>query len=799
LSILGAAVRAASRSFESPERPLSASTLAAEFGGDVASGMSVTEHSSLGIVAVWRSVNLIAGAVASLPFHVFRSSDKGRITSLDAVEDPHPDLTPYELRELQMVHLLLWGNSFSWILRDGRQLPRWVVPIHPSLVRVERVAVPAGPMFPTGTRPRYWVRDEKAGVESAHFGGDILHIPALGTDGVAGLSPIRTARQTLGLAQVAEAYGAQLFGRGTRIDGVLSADEPVSKDEAAQIQQRWMNAHSGLENAYRIPVLGGGLKFEPVAIPPDDAQFIECVVPGTLFTMADGTRRAVEDIRPGDRVASWDDDGKLCGGTVRAVGAPRRKALVRVRTARGRELVASADHPLLARRRMRTRGGRYDSTPPAWVQAASLEPGNYVRVALGAAEPSGNGAISCDQAYFLGAMAGDGHIRSGSCGFTSFDVGVTVRMRQALRAMGGDLHETQPGQFSVVTGGRGRAGSATRRLLTESGLVGTHSCSKFVPETVVAAGSVAWRGFLSGLIDADGCVHDPSSETQQPGLSMTSTSLALLEGCQHLLALLGVQSAIYDREGSGRREVMGVMCDARRSWQLHITGVMMLRRAAIELDLSHTAKRDRLAMALGQAPSRYRPDNWEYDRVVEVENMPDGDTIGVEVDECHTHVTAGLVTHNSRQFSISEIARMFGLPPHLLADVQKSTSWGQGIEQQQIALIQYTLRPWLSRIEARWNRDVVSALRRSAYAEFVVDGLLRGDIKSRHEALGRSIGAPWMTVNEGRKLENLEPVDGGDEVLQPLNMASGDDDVSPPAETPPPVEEEVSDDDETEG
>lgn len=125
----------------------------------------------------------------------------------------------------------------------------------------------------------------------------------------------------------------------------------------------------------------------------------------------------------------------------------------------------------------------------------------------------------------------------------------------------------------------------------------------------------------------------------------------------------------------------------------------------------------------------------------------------------------------TRKFEVQEFARFFRIPPHLLADVERSTSWGSGIEQQNIGFIVHTIRPWLVRIEQEINRKLFPRYERPTYyAEFVIDGLLRGDMNSRKEfyASGRQWG--YMSANDILEMENRNPIPGGDVYLQPMNM-----------------------------
>ena len=123
----------------------------------------------------------------------------------------------------------------------------------------------------------------------------------------------------------------------------------------------------------------------------------------------------------------------------------------------------------------------------------------------------------------------------------------------------------------------------------------------------------------------------------------------------------------------------------------------------------------------------------------------------------------------TRRFQIEEIARMFRIPPHLLQDLSRATF--SNIEHQAIAFVTLSLLPWLVSFEQAYARDLLSIKSFVTHeVRFQVEGLLRGDTASRFAsyAVGRQWG--WLSVNEIRALENLNPVAGGDEYLRPLNM-----------------------------
>jgi HK97 family phage portal protein len=133
----------------------------------------------------------------------------------------------------------------------------------------------------------------------------------------------------------------------------------------------------------------------------------------------------------------------------------------------------------------------------------------------------------------------------------------------------------------------------------------------------------------------------------------------------------------------------------------------------------------------------------------------------------------------TRRWSVNEIARMFGIPPHLVGDVERSTSWGSGLESQNTAFVEYTVSGWTNRIQQRVTREVVMS--RGATAAFSLSHLLRGTTVERAAAYAASIGAGWLTPNEARRREDLEPLPGLDEPTPNKNLTIN---VNPPDNAP---------------
>ncbi|MFK5949269.1 MAG: phage portal protein, partial [Methylococcales bacterium] len=127
----------------------------------------------------------------------------------------------------------------------------------------------------------------------------------------------------------------------------------------------------------------------------------------------------------------------------------------------------------------------------------------------------------------------------------------------------------------------------------------------------------------------------------------------------------------------------------------------------------------------------------------------------------------------ARKFSIEEIARIFRVPPHKVGHLEKSTN--NNIEQQGLEFVTDTMMPWFKRWEQSIARDLLGKPQmKTFFSEFLVDGLLRGDSKSRSEFYQKAVGGPWMTINEARRAENRNPIEGGDKLITPLNVSKGE-------------------------
>ena len=248
------------------------------FFGGTSSGKAVNERTAMQTTAVYACVRILAEAIAGLPLHVYRyKEDGGKEKALTHPlyyllhDEPNPEMTSFVFRETLMSHLLLWGNAYAQIIRDGSGRVLALYPLLPNKMTVDRA--PNGELFYTYRRDSDESRvNPKAGLIYLRS-DEVLHIPGLGFDGLIGYSPIAMAKNAIGMAIACEEYGASFFANGANPGGVL--EHPGVLKDPAKVRESWNAVYQGSANAHRIAVLEEGMKFQQIGIPPEQAQFLE--------------------------------------------------------------------------------------------------------------------------------------------------------------------------------------------------------------------------------------------------------------------------------------------------------------------------------------------------------------------------------------------------------------------------------------------------------------------------------------------------------------------------------------------
>ncbi|MBG9980450.1 phage portal protein [Facklamia lactis] len=238
--------------------------------GNSSAGKNVNERSAMQMTAVYACVRILAESVASLPLHLYSSNEDGNKEKAKEHplyfllhDEPNPEMTSFIFRETLMTHLLLWGNAYAQIIRNGKGEVISIYPLMPNKMKVKRDSQSKEIIY------EYYHEDGK--VELTDF--DVLHIPGLGFDGLMGYSPIAMAKNAIGVALATEEYGAKFFANGAQPGGVL--EHPGIIKDPERVRNSWSQSFGGSSNSNKIAVLEEGMKYTPISISPEQAQFLE--------------------------------------------------------------------------------------------------------------------------------------------------------------------------------------------------------------------------------------------------------------------------------------------------------------------------------------------------------------------------------------------------------------------------------------------------------------------------------------------------------------------------------------------
>ena len=246
--------------------------------GRTTSGKPVNERTAMQTTAVYACVRILAEAVASLPLHVYEyQDDGGKKMVYDHPlyyllhDEPNPEMTSFVFRETLMSHLLIWGNAYAQIIRDGAGRVLGLYPLLPDKMEVQR--------DDKGSIYYVYSRNSDENPMFKEYGNiklkaeDVLHIPGLGFDGLIGYSPIAMAKNAVGMTLACEEYGASFFANGANPGGVL--EHPGVLKDPSKVRESWNSVYRGVSNAHKIAVLEEGMKYQQIGIPPEEAQFLE--------------------------------------------------------------------------------------------------------------------------------------------------------------------------------------------------------------------------------------------------------------------------------------------------------------------------------------------------------------------------------------------------------------------------------------------------------------------------------------------------------------------------------------------
>ena len=257
------------RARDEPQTTDAVSAAPVVYFGMSGAGKSVTARTAIQVSAVYACVRVIAETVASLPLHVYEVTDKGSVKAQEHPlyrllhDEPNSEMTSFVWREAMLTHLLLYGNSFGQIIRNGRGQILGLYPLLPDRMEVDRDS--------TGTLT--YTYSLSTGQTVRLRPEDVLHIPGLGFDGVMGYSPIALEKNAIGLGIAAEEYGSRFFSNGATPSGVLT--HPNTVKDPKKLRESWNAAYGGSANSGKVAILEENMRFERISMPHNEAQFLE--------------------------------------------------------------------------------------------------------------------------------------------------------------------------------------------------------------------------------------------------------------------------------------------------------------------------------------------------------------------------------------------------------------------------------------------------------------------------------------------------------------------------------------------
>jgi LAGLIDADG-like domain/Intein splicing domain len=349
----------------------------------------------------------------------------------------------------------------------------------------------------------------------------------------------------------------------------------------------------------------------------------KCVVGSTNIMTPSGPVQA-RDLAVGDEVIAWDEDNnKAVVSTISHQGINEPEPIYWITTQQGRKIGVNHEHPFL--------------TNNGWVEASQLAVGDKLLVGNGYDGQRDSTIKDLDDARFFGLMAGDGSYGHKTIMFHNQDKEILDWMNTYVSQYGCKLSQAGSTNISFVIsqGVQTKEPNLIKKLIQDAGIYGQTTYTKRIPSCVWESDRRAWGEFLSGYFDTDGHIDSNGM------VVWTSMNRLLLEDCQIMLSFMGIESRIYDvpkynyapESGYGYRLIVGKK-EAKNILAQYVHPLCERKTIPQENYVRNT-----------------RPSNFPWDQITGIEIGEDEETMAIGVADYHTHITAGLVTHNTNPWS----------------------------------------------------------------------------------------------------------------------------------------------------
>jgi HK97 family phage portal protein len=255
-----------------------------DYGSATSAGVPINERQGLKQDTVYTSIKRIADATAMTPLPVYETLDRGRQKArrhrnyrlLNTRSNPR--MTAYAWKHLSVVHLLGWGNSFSFIERDNGSRPLHLWPLHPEQVRIEGTS--QGELI-YGWYPSVDATSDGAGLVAPDTGGrrlyrasEILHIRGLSFDGVIGCSPILQLKELVGRSRAREEFSSRFYANGAHLGGVVTTPLELTEAQIERNRKSFDATYKGPRNAGKILFLEGADRYQAIGFSPKDQEYV---------------------------------------------------------------------------------------------------------------------------------------------------------------------------------------------------------------------------------------------------------------------------------------------------------------------------------------------------------------------------------------------------------------------------------------------------------------------------------------------------------------------------------------------
>ncbi len=764
--------------------------------GEPLQAPGISTETAMKFSAVNACIRVRAETFASVPILMYKKTKDGRepandIPLYDVLHSrPNDEMAPFGFKETLMTNFDISGNCVAEKLHNQSGELIGLYPYQHDKVKIERSR--------ETNRLEYTIGKDQKVLQRAK----VLHVPNLSFDGVLGLSPISYAAASISLGLTYERFGNRFYENSAMPSGVFEHPNHLSDEAFNRLRKDLKENYTGLKNTGTPMILEEGMKWSPLTIKPVDAQLLESknfqiedicriyrvpqhlvnkldrCMPGDTLVYTTNGPKPIKDIRVGDEVWSVDN-GSITPAKVTNTWDNGLRDIIEIKTT-NRTVKCTGNHRLLVRRKTlrplkpgETGGVNYNGQKMSaewtneYVMAEDLNIGD-VLIAIGKVPDKNNNVapngrkLTVGFMEFAGLLIGDGNIKQQN-GRPSH---VSVARSDTASYMD-HYRQVMQSEFKSYDGGNGRgdmsavpqkpvcltekersttfASVIAANELTELGLSGT-AFTKRVPGWIYQTSEEMRLSFLRGFLDADGTVDKLGR------ITFYSANKHLIDDIRHLCMGLGIpvtntRSDLNKKPAPNSQTVVET-----RMWRFTCSDPGENRRiGSHDARYTERLKSGKPFCKKGRAYPRYggKGFNENYlslSKIVQVNKRDPEHVYDIEVDGLHCFIADGVVSHNSTN---------------------------NNIEHQALEFVMYTMLPIFKRFEDNINMQLLTPAERKAgyYVEFKIDGLLRGDAQSRATAYATGRQWGWLSVNDIRRLENMQPLGPeGDIYLTPANM-----------------------------